>query len=390
MDTEVSGVPRGFGGLTNLKEILGFPAHMDTTGASSKKNDWCSLEELGTISQLRWLELNKLENVSASFFATKARLASKEHLTTLKLACTRTHLPDTRVLFDDAISRDNQQIIEDVFDELCPPPCLASLSIKGYFGCRLPRWMMFPTSVAPLKGLKSLFLQNLACCIQLPDGLCEIPFLEFIQIDRAPAITHVGPTFVQAQHHQHYSSRLLTFPRLQKLLFLDMKEWEEWKWEAKANVQTMPLLDSLLIHRCKVRSLPLGLTFHATSLRKLEVSEVEHLKSLASFTSVTDLEVEDNDDLVRIVDLPVLPKLSISRCPKLMELEGMPELISLKLKDYYMDTLPEYLRQVKARQLELDCSFGLLTSLTLVNTGPEWGKIDRPHPTSEGICKRWK
>jgi hypothetical protein len=167
-------------------------------------------------------------------------------------------------------------------------------------------------------------------------------------------------------------------------------EWEEWKWEAKANVQTMPLLDSLLIHRCKVRSLPLGLTFHATSLRKLEVSEVEHLKSLASFTSVTDLEVEDNDDLVRIVDLPVLQKLSITRCPKLMELEGMPELISLKLKDYYMDTLPECLRQVKARQLELDCSFGLLTSLTLVNTGPEWGKIDLPHPTSEGICKGWK
>ncbi|CAL4900371.1 unnamed protein product [Urochloa decumbens] len=377
-DTQLSGVPRGFGGLTNLKEILGFPAHMDTNGASSKQKDWCSLEELGTLSQLKWLELNKLENVSASFFATKARLASKEHLTTLKLACTRIRLPVFTRVFSDAISWDNQQI-EDIFDELFPPPCLASLSIKGYFGCRLPRWMMFPTSAEHLKGLKSLFLQDLACCTQLSDGLCEIPFLEFIQIDRAPAIKHVGPTFVQAKHyhhrHCHTSRRLLTFPRLHKLLFLDMEEWEEWEWEAKANVQTMPLLDVLLIHRCKLRCVPPGLTFHATSLRKLEVSEVEHLNSLDSFTSVTDLEVEENDDLVRIVDFPMLQKLSITGCPKLKVLEGMPELISLKLKDYYMDTIPEYLREVKVRRLELDCSLCLLTSLTLMNTGPEWGKI---------------
>jgi hypothetical protein len=49
---------------------------------------------------------------------------------------------------------------------------------------------------------------------------------------------------------------------------------------------------------------------------------IEHLKSLDSFTSVTDLEVEDNDDLVRIDIFPVLQKLSITGCPKLKVVGG--------------------------------------------------------------------
>ena len=56
VDTKISGIPRGFGGLLNLNTVAGFPVHMDTNGASPKE-DWCSLEELGSISQLRLLEI---------------------------------------------------------------------------------------------------------------------------------------------------------------------------------------------------------------------------------------------------------------------------------------------------------------------------------------------
>jgi len=43
-DTGISSIPKGFHGLTNLRNLRGFPAHMD--------GDWCSIEELGPLCQL--------------------------------------------------------------------------------------------------------------------------------------------------------------------------------------------------------------------------------------------------------------------------------------------------------------------------------------------------
>jgi len=57
----INNIPRGFGGLANLRSLLGFPAHME--------GDWCSLEELGSLNQLTSLDIRGLENVSYSTFA---------------------------------------------------------------------------------------------------------------------------------------------------------------------------------------------------------------------------------------------------------------------------------------------------------------------------------
>ncbi|KAF7105356.1 hypothetical protein CFC21_106173 [Triticum aestivum] len=70
-------IPRGFRGLTDIRKLIGFPAHMD--------GDWCSLDELGPLSQLKNLFLNKLENVSAASFAANARLGKKMHLIELDI-----------------------------------------------------------------------------------------------------------------------------------------------------------------------------------------------------------------------------------------------------------------------------------------------------------------
>ncbi|KAF7105339.1 hypothetical protein CFC21_106161 [Triticum aestivum] len=70
-------VPRGFSGLTNMRRLSMFQAHMD--------GDWCSLDELGPLSQLRFLALVQLENVSAASFAANARLSEKTHLIMLSL-----------------------------------------------------------------------------------------------------------------------------------------------------------------------------------------------------------------------------------------------------------------------------------------------------------------
>ena len=62
----VSVIPREFSGLTSLRKLYGFPAHMDC--------DHCSLEELGPLSQLTDLHICFLENVASSSSVILANL----------------------------------------------------------------------------------------------------------------------------------------------------------------------------------------------------------------------------------------------------------------------------------------------------------------------------
>ncbi|TVU04217.1 hypothetical protein EJB05_50243, partial [Eragrostis curvula] len=188
--TSIKSVPRGFGGLTSLRILGGFPVHMD--------GSWCSLEELGPLSKLIELHIRGLENVSSSTIARKANLGGKVHLRNLVLICTSKH-GNNGQLFKE------QQKIEDVFDELCPPPSLDTLIINGYFGRLLPRWMT-STAVVPLRSLRILMLKYLPCCIELPDALYQLPFLEVLYIIKAPAIKRVGPEFMQPHRHEHLSA----------------------------------------------------------------------------------------------------------------------------------------------------------------------------------------
>lgn len=165
--------------------------------------DWCSLEELGPLSHLIELDIRDLENVSSSSFATKARLGEKVLLSSLTLQCTRRLGDDSRLVREEqGISEKEQRQLEQVFDELCPPCSLETLSLEGYFGQQIPKWLM-STAVAPLERLRNLLVEDLTCCTELPDGLCWLPWLELLQIDKAPAVKHVGPEFVQPNHRCH-------------------------------------------------------------------------------------------------------------------------------------------------------------------------------------------
>jgi hypothetical protein len=166
---------------------------------------------------------------------------------------------------------------------------------------------------------------------------------------------------------------MAAFPRLNKLVLEGMVEWEEWEWEEQ--VKAMPVLEQLEVKGCKLRHVPPGLSFHARALRKLSTKNIQHLSSLENFASVVDLEVSQNPDLERISNFPILQKLSIIMCPKMKVLEGVPLLQTLVLKDYVAEALPEYMRDVNPRQLNLDCSLALLTSISMGQSGPEWAKF---------------
>ncbi|XP_062183251.1 putative disease resistance protein RGA3 isoform X2 [Phragmites australis] len=376
--TGINKIPRGLYVLNNLWKLVGFPVHMD--------GEWCSLQELGPLSELEVLSIDVLENVPASSFATKAMLGEKVRLDSLHLRCTSRLGDDGRL-----VKEEEQQLIEEVFDELCPPPCLRRLGIYGYYGRRSPRWMM-STAVTPFERLRFVMMYDLTSCTELPHGLCQLPCLELLQIDGAPAIKRVGPGFLQHYHHRHNHSQVApVFPRLQELYLAGMVEWEEWEWEEQ--VQAMPVLEELQLERCKLRHIPPGLAFHARALRRLYVYNVEHLRSLENFASVVHLDLFENTDLERISNLPKLQKLDIKFCPKMKVLEGVSELQRLNLEDYGMETLPRYLQDAKPGHFQLDCTLSLLISIASGKSSPEWDKFShiqrvKAYAKDEGIPRK--
>jgi hypothetical protein len=178
-------IPKGFGGLENLRVLCGFPVHTDVDGG------WCSLEEIGSLSQLRKLGLHGLENVPASSLAEKAMVSGKEHLDYLQLNWSSSGWMGLR---DEMERQQRQHAAEEVLEKLCPPPSVQHLWIEGYFGRMLPNWMTVPATGA-FKSLTMLELVDMPCCAKLPDGLCRLPSLKSLAILDAPVIKSVGSKF---------------------------------------------------------------------------------------------------------------------------------------------------------------------------------------------------
>ncbi|XP_040385040.1 probable disease resistance protein At1g58602 [Oryza brachyantha] len=364
--TSITSIPRRFCGLTSLRTLYGFPTQVD--------GEWCSLQELGALAQLQVLGLSNLENVPAISFAAKARLGDKSHLSYLILQCTSI-LGEDGLVEDEGVSEEEHQRIEEVLDELTPPLCLENIELIGYFGDRLPRWMMSGAASA-YERLSIVIMEDLACCTQLPDGLCSLPSLQYFQVNRAPAIKRVGSEFMMMQPSLSQRRHAHAFPRLKTMNLRDMVEWEEWEWEQMNNVHAMPSLEELLLENCKLRRLPPGLSLQAKALTSMYLYNMQQLNSIDSFASLVKLELYDNTNLERVASLPRLQKLEIVRCPKIRALEELPELNRLELQDLDMQEFPGYLLQgVCPRNLVLDCNLELLTVIAMGESGPEWGKL---------------
>jgi Leucine-rich repeat (LRR) protein len=337
-------IPQGFGGLTNLRMLLGFPVHTDTDGG------WCSLEEIEPLSQLRKLSLHGLENVPPSSLAeNKAMVSRKEHLDYLQLKWSSSGWMELR---DELVKQHRQHVVAKVLEKLCPPPSVQHLIIEGYFGGMLPSWMTVRATEA-YKSLMMLKLEDLPCCTRLPDGLCRLPSLKALDIRDAPAIKSVGSEFQASS-----SSSMVAFPNLTTLNLEGLSEWEQWDWEdVTAHVMAMPSLEGLGIDNCKLSRLPPGLANNRRrALRRLNLYELSNLTAVENFPSLVELDVFDCPELRRISGLSRLHKIRVICCPKLEVLDGVPALDSLELEDGTMEALPGYLTCVSPRFLKLRCS----------------------------------
>jgi Leucine-rich repeat (LRR) protein len=385
--SNVSTVPKGFCGLTNLRSLYGFPVHVDDTNhVGSHTSSWCSLQELAPLSQLRQLTLHGLEKVPASRMAEKALISSKGHLRYL-------HLNYSSARGGEFEQQLRQSVIEEeVLEKLCPPTYLENLVVEGgYAGQQLPNWMCAPTSAADFKSLRIFTLKNLPCCTQLPKGLCCFPCLELLIIEDAPAIKRIGQKFQVSSSLPARDTAIVAlaqppFPKLRVLTLIGLCEWEEWEWneddgceaEQQGNAKdaiAMPCLEILTIDNCKLGCLPPGLaSVKRQALRELNLYNLTNLTYVENFSSVVELDVFRCPKLKRISGLSRLHKIRIAHCLKLKVLEGVPSLDSLVLEDATMEALPEYLQAVNPRYIKVGCSKNMC-ELLLSPGSSEWNKI---------------
>lgn len=378
--TAITSVPRGFRELQDFTSLYGFPTHSD-----GSEDGWCSLEELGPMSNLQALEISGLEKASSGSMAAKAMLSRKNDLRELYLIFTSRLGEDGEV--KDDISEEEHERTEKVLANLCPPTCIGELAITGYFASRLPQWMR---TMSAFESLRMLCLEDYACCTQLPAGLGQLPFLDLLLFDRAPSIQCIGHDFLfpslggeadgltgtrnnmrQSNHISRGSG--VAFPKLRTVYFLGMLGWTEWEWEQR--VPAMPILEDLHIDNCKLQRLPTGLAHHACRLREMHLKFMWYLVSLENFHSLVKLWSFNNPNLVRISNNQNLQWISIADCRQLKELDGLPSLRSMEWWDLEAEALPEYLREAKLNKLRVDCSPRLLQLISEQDESSEWGKI---------------
>ncbi|KAL6894468.1 hypothetical protein ACP4OV_008566 [Aristida adscensionis] len=351
----ITSVPRGFGKLEDLINIGWFPTNTDDS------DGWCSLEELGPLSKLTDLYITGVEKASSGSLAARAKLSSKYHLKILWLTFT-SRLRDNGEI-EDNISEEEHKRIEGVLANLCPPTCIELLEIRGYFGRGLPKW----TRTMPMFGsLRRLVLDNYACCVQLPNGLGQLPFLEYFWVERSPSIQCIGHDLFlpplggdgdgkgktsvtggtgidRRPPHRISCGAGVAFPKLRNLGFKGMPGWIEWEWEQ--HVPGMTALELLTINSCK------------------------------NFSSLVELMVIDNPRLERVSGCPSLQKITIGRCPMLKVLENLPSLRSMEWNDLDAEAFPEYLTGSNLNRLQVYCSLSLLKLIALQDDTSEWGKI---------------
>ncbi|XP_038970787.1 putative disease resistance protein RGA3 [Phoenix dactylifera] len=392
----LDGLPKGIGRLKQLSELLGFVVsgsegcrsrvgEDDTEQEQEHKGHqhgrFCTLEELKSLSQLRSLTIVNLERVSDKAEAKVAALQAKPHLIYLDLCCTLpSRSSDVQQPHANDYEEEDIKRIGEVFEELCPPPCLQHLEINGYFGREFPSWMMTPSS-SSLHNLRRLDLQDFALCQQLP-SLGMLPQLDCLWIKGASEVTSIGPEFlVLAGASAGGRKTDSCFPKLEELGFENMTNWEEWWWRLEEeDNQTTPLLPSLKelhIYNCpKLRSLPESLLCHATALKELRIRRAHSLREIQNLPSLTELILYSNSSLERASNFPRLKHLDVYDCEELKVVEGVNAVEHIQLDDREAVSLPEWL--VGAGE-EQPC-FPSLHKLTLSNKIcrrglPDWPSI---------------
>ncbi|CAK7354264.1 unnamed protein product [Dovyalis caffra] len=263
---------RGLEGLSSLRELDAF-----YVSGSEDGGEVSNLEDLKNLNHIqRSLEIGWLRNVTDPEDGKKAELKSKEHLVDLTLEFSRTTSSNRITIRDD-----------EVLEALEPPPILETLRIEHYQGIR-----EFPSCIMSLTKLKVVTLWSCHKIENLPP-FGKLPSLEFLNVFFMDEVIKVGhellglqiddrdnaKTRKESKGEMVSPSNIIAFPKLKRLYFGGMENWEEWddgSWtrgnEDKTNMSIMPCLRSLGIFDCpKLKALP-DYLYQSTTLEELQIN----------------------------------------------------------------------------------------------------------------------
>ncbi|KAK1297408.1 putative disease resistance RPP13-like protein 1 [Acorus calamus] len=318
---------RGIGRLTRLQTLRLFRVYnSNDDGSGPLQHRQCNIEELKYLSELRCLGIENLDKVPGRVEAKEAMIRDKIHLKSLSLGCSN---PGSQEPEEGEMNR-----IEEVFEELCPPPSLESLLLHDFFGRKLPSWMS-----SSLWNLKYLKLHGLINLQQLPSLGC-LPQLREIDIDNNCAIVSVGSEFLFCGGGR----RGVVFPKLEVLSFRRMYVWKEWDDESQLlSGIILPCLRVLKIEYCpELVSIPMGLLRHATNLTEMLLRGVRRVDGVGDLLHVRKLCIYYCTKVERLWNLPRLEILSFAECDALKDMINLGATSSLRyiLFDHQRGSIP--------------------------------------------------
>ncbi|KAI0501213.1 hypothetical protein KFK09_016156 [Dendrobium nobile] len=360
-------LPPGVGNLNKL-QLLEFIVPLDQDIARESS----TVKELERLTELRQLNLYKLERLLDSSQAKSASLKDKPHLKELELSCSERD--------SNEVSTDDSGRIEEVFEDLLPPVELKILKITNYFGCKLPSWLG-----SRLFNIRFLKITGCGNCKKL-DGLGLLPFLEAFYIEGASSIKSIGPEFYTNKNIENGANQNSVLFRSMKLLsFEKMDSWEEWSSLGK-DIRVMPCLEVLQIYACpKLKCIPEEV-LSDRYLKKIRICKAPQLllKKLHNLIFLKIIEIGNIPYLEKISEVPALERLKIEDCPGINLVELTHTLQNIDWKDFNADSLPMWFsthgheddNNIKATYLQISCKEELVRKIC-VNDVHEWSKIQQ-------------
>ncbi|PRQ20555.1 putative P-loop containing nucleoside triphosphate hydrolase, leucine-rich repeat domain, L [Rosa chinensis] len=241
---ELRYLPKGIGSLKSLQVLDRFYVCEGDDDEALKLGDLGIMDQLQGSLEIRWLGKDDGSEIE------KAQLGNKEHLSYL------------RVIFAfPNVAAEQRKGDEEIVKALQPHQNLESLHILWCHGTTESLYW-----INSLRNLRKLNLDGWRFCEFLPP-LGKLPSLEILEILEMKKVKKVGVEFLGIEEEEQVSGIL--FPKLKRLDFGSMKNWEEWTFLSEITI--MPRLSELRIRWCrKLKALPEFL-YKITELRTLEI-----------------------------------------------------------------------------------------------------------------------